>query len=465
MMDNDFLLKLKAALDSRKDYLARTELYKLREDFRAFQREISVLYVLFAKKGYIIEDPYKNETKVGDLKLPPTGNFTDMNKRDQLGMRLSMLDNELDYLVNFHEFSVDSFPQEVIKVMTGLVKYIDWVKLASPEANVTTQAVSEAIFGIRQGANDPIAYKTLADSLAILSGCTKTIMVALKSLSDFNREQYKYEIRIKITYSMNAEEATLPNIKKKFAGAKMKDPFYPDLAEEVIKEDYSKDSKLLQEAVLKRLAPAEEKNKPKKAPVSFKHILIDGLNVIGAAGQNLSEILGKLNENSGLLKNQNNGFLDMIKKFISMITNRDAEDIVYELEYTDPVKGATVHEKLNYKDFYMAAEKKITILDAIAVNGSAAKKLENMEERQLVELLQRNIKDVQSFHKILGVLDDYFKATADKANRPKIRGIKPELSALKNTVTKAYDRFKSYNAQKEEEAQFKRLGISPDGAG
>jgi hypothetical protein len=462
MMDNEFLLKLKDALDSRKEYLTRTELYKLREDFRAFQREISVLYVLLAKKGYIIEDPYKNETKVGDLQVPPTGNFTDSNKRDQLGMRLSMLDTELDYLVNFHEFSVDSFPQEEIKVMTGLVKYIDWVKLASPEANITTQAVNDAIFGIRQGASDPIAYKTLADSLAMLSGCTKSILTVLKALSDFNREQYKYEIRIKITYAMSAEEATLPNIKKNFAAAKIKAPFYPDLVEEVIKEDYSQDSKRLHETTLRRLAPDEENNKPKKAPISFRPILMDGLNVIGASAQNLAEMLQKLDENSSLLKNQNNGFWDVIKKLIAMITSNEADDVVYDVEYTDPMKGVVVRDKLNYKDFFMAVEKKITILDAIAMNGSATKKLESMEERQLVELLQRNIKDVQNFHKTMGILDDYFKATADKSNRPKIRGIKPELSALKNTISKAYDRLKDYNAQKEEEAQFKRLGISPD---
>ncbi|MDR1256362.1 MAG: hypothetical protein LBJ86_01285 [Spirochaetaceae bacterium] len=462
MMDNSFLSQLKEALDSYRDYLARTELPALKESFRVFQREVSALYSLLAKKGYIIEDPYKNETKTGDLKLPPSGNFNDMNKRDQLGLRLSMLDNELDYLVNFHEFSIEDFHQEKIKVMAGLVKYVDWLRLTSADANVTTQAVCEAINGIRQGANDPIAYKMLSDSLAALSGCTNTIMAALKLLSDFNREQYKYNIRIKITSSMSADEATLPNIKKKFAGIKTKSPFYPDLVEEVVKEDYSKDSNLLQGSVLQRLAAVKEERKPQKEPVSFRPMLIDGLNIIGAAGINLSEMIGKINENHYLLEKQNNGIWAKIKRLIASAANRDTDAVVYELEYNDPVKGSVVHEKLNYKNFCASAEKKLTILGAIAARGSAAKKLEGMNEEQLTELLQRNIKDLLGFHKTLGVLDEYFKAASGKANRSRIRGIKPELSALKNTVTKASDRLRDYKIQKEEEAQFKKLGISAD---
>jgi hypothetical protein len=462
MSDNDFLLKLKEALEERREYLERTELPVLKENFRAFHQEISALYELFAKKGYIIEDPYKNETKTGDLHVPPAGNFTEANKRDQLGMRLATLDNELDYLVNFHEFSVAGLPQEKIKVMAGLVKYIDWTRLASAEANVTTQAVNEAIVNMRQGPNDPIAYKTLTDALNILSDSTNAIASKLKMLSDFNREQYKCDLRTKVTHSMNAAEATLANIRKKFAGVSGKSPFYPELAEEVIKEDYSQDSKSLQENILKQLATVETKPKAKKNPASFKPVLIEGLNAIGASCVNLSEILQKLSENHDLLENQNSGLWSKIKKLVAKITNSEDQSVVYNIEYNDPAKGVAVREKLNYKSFYASVEKKIAILEAISVHGSAAKKLECMEEQQLVELLNRNIKDLSVFHKTLGLLDEYFKSAADKTSRSKIKGIKPELSALKNTFMKAGDKLRDYNIRKEEEEQFKKLGVSAE---
>jgi hypothetical protein len=254
----------------------------------------------------------------------------------------------------------------------------------------------------------------------------------------------------------------VPNIKKKVSGLGEKLPFYPELVEEIIKEDYSKDSKSLQENILRQLAPAEEKHKQKKAPVSFKPILIEGLNIIGGAGTNLSEIIEKINENHDLLEKQNNGIWAKIKRLLASVTNKEADAVIYELEYNDPMKGSLVREKLNYKSFCAALEKKLPILGAIAMHGNAARKLEAMNEEQLIELLNRNIKDLLTFHKTLNILDEYFKSTADRSTRPRIKGIKPELSALKNTVTKASDRIRDYNIQKEEEAQFKRLGVSAD---
>jgi hypothetical protein len=462
MVDNDFFLRLKDALEARGEYLDKTELNKLRNDLRVFQKEISSLYAMFAKKGYIVEDPYKNETKAGDLKIPPSGNFSDGNKRDQLGMRLSMLDNELDYLINFHEFSTAGFTQDKIKTVLGLIRYIDWPQLSSPDANVTTAAVNEIAVNIRHGPNDPIAYKMLTDSLDTLSGITKSIISSLKALSDFNRESYKYDMRLKITNSMEPSEALLPNIKKKFSAINPGHPFYAELAEEVINEDYSKDSKSLREKALQRLSMNDAKHKTKKAPVSYKPVLIDGLNAIGSSGTNLAEMFEKLNENYYLLENQKKGLWSMIKKLVAQITNKDTEAVVFDIEYTDPVKGGTVREKINYNNFYATVEKKIAILGAITARGIAAKKLDAMEEPQLIELLQRNIKDVQNFHKTLNLLDEYFKTEIDKSNRSKVKGIKPELSALKNTITKASEKLQDYNIHKEEEEQFKKLGVSAE---
>ncbi|MCL2759776.1 MAG: hypothetical protein FWD22_06145, partial [Treponema sp.] len=49
-------------------------------------------------------------------------------------------------------------------------------------------------------------------------------------------------------------------------------------------------------------------------------------------------------------------------------------------------------------------------------------------------------------------------------DRSKIKGIKPELSALKNTFVKANQIRYDYSAQKEEEEQMKRLGADPSAA-
>ncbi|MDR3356330.1 MAG: hypothetical protein LBO04_03995 [Spirochaetaceae bacterium] len=461
MAENDFLVKLKNALDTRREWFDRTELPKLKEEFRAFHAAVSSLYSLFSKKGFISEDPYKNDTKVGDLAVPPAGALSDSNKREQLGIQLAALDNELDFLVNFYDFYTDSFAQEKLKVIVGLVKYVDWIHLTPDGVNATTQAISDVVANIRHGINDQFTAQTLTDALATLSSTTKTIINTLKLLSDFNREMYKYNLRVNITSSMSAAEATAANIKKKLASAKNGTPFYAELVDELIKEDYSANSRDLQEAVLQQLSvelgPAK---KTAKAPPSFKPILIDGLNRIGSAGVNISEIAGKINENRNLLENQKKGLWAKIKKLMSQIAKTETKPTIYELEYMDPAKGVTIREKLNFNGFCATLEKKISILNAIAPQGNAGKKLESMSEDQLIELLQRNLKDVQGFHKTLNGLDDYFKNAAGKATRSKIKGIKPELSALKNVIARVNEKLQEYNAKKEEAEQFKKLGIS-----
>ncbi|MDR0663611.1 MAG: hypothetical protein LBF80_05990 [Spirochaetaceae bacterium] len=460
MSENDYIQQLKAALDTRRDWFDKTELPKFKEEFRKFHNGISTLYSLFTNKGVINEDPYKNDTMVNELSVPPAGPFNDSNKRDQLGIRLSALDNGIDFLVNFYEFSTDNFTQENLKVIIGLVKYIDWVHLTPDGINVTTQALSEVVTNMRQGITDQITAKTVTDALAMLAKSTKSIINTLKLLSGYNRELYKYDMRVNITSSMSAAEATTANIKKKINSQMRGAPFYAELVDELVKEDYSADSASLREKVLQGLtAGMQVKKNAAKEPVSFKSILIDGLNSIGIAGVNLAEIRTKISENSDLLENQKSGFWAKIKNLLAQMTNKKPDMIVYEIEYMSPEKNSIVREKVDMSRFYAMLDKKISILGAVSARGNAEKKLELMDENQLIDLLQRNIKDVDAFHKTLNGLDEYFKNAADKDSRQRVKGIKPELSALKNSIAKASDKLRDYHARYQEQEQFKKLGI------
>ena len=93
--------------------------------------------------------------------------------------------------------------------------------------------------------------------------------------------------------------------------------------------------------------------------------------------------------------------------------------------------------------------------------ATTTQKLEAMQEEQLVGFLERNIKELQTLHKVLSALDEFFKAEVDKDDRDKVKGIKPELSTVKNALVKANAKRHEYNAQKEEEEQLRRLGVKP----
>jgi hypothetical protein len=298
----------------------------------------------------------------------------------------------------------------------------------------------------------------LFNALGLFPKIIPKIYAGLKVLNEFNRELYKDNVRALVVNSMNTGEANSANIKKRLAVADKNMPFFPELVEEILKEDYQADEGA-RKKVFKILAAVEEKKKAEK-PVNFKPTLIEGLNALGSTVGSFSECLTKLSENNEVFQNQKRGLWDKIKQALAQMANKEPEPVVYFVEYIDPIKGTKVNEKVNFNTFSGDLEKKIKILGAIAAKGTAASKLEKMEEPQLIELLQRNVRDVQTFHKTLTALDEMFKAEAPKEDRAKIKGIKPELGAIKNAITVGNQKYHDYNNQKEEQEQFKKLGIA-----
>jgi hypothetical protein len=450
---------LKEALDARRDWFDRSEFPKLKEEIRAFHTALAAIYHFFVKKGYIPEDPYKNDAKAGELSVPDTSVFTDSNKRDQLGQRLSRLESEFDYLVNFYPFNTESFSQGKIKIIIALVRYIDWTRL-TPESGQLTEAVSEIITKARRAPGDAVSAALLNESLAKLEQTSGVIAMYLKTIGDYNRIVYKHQVRLYGTAGLSAAEANIAEVKKRFAAACPSTHFYQQVVEEVIREDYSAQSESFHEAELKKLAIPEVKKKTPKQTINFRLMLIEGLNALGGAGATFAEITEKIAENQELMAKRKKGFWNKIKKLVSQMTSKEEEAVIYDLEYIDPAKGAAVKEKLNFTVFSAEIDKKSKILSALAPKGSAEKKLEVMEEAQLIEILQRNIKDITTFHKTLNGLDDFFKKNVDSSDRSRVRGIKPELSALKTAAARGVEKFNDYNAHKESAEQFKKMGIT-----
>ena len=462
MSENDSYVNiLTEAIRARADWLERSELPKLKEELRNYHTGFASLYNIYLKKGLINEDPYKAEAKIGELEVPSSAAFTELERLEQLTQRLANYDNQLDFLVNFYQFSVEFLTLDRIKRILGLVKYVDWVSLSPDSQNPITKAVAEMTNQIKVG-SDSLTMSVISESLAHLNRSFNPIMGHLKGLSEYQRETYKLDLR-SVTGGMSpSDAANIQILRKKFAAVKSGKPFYPDLAEEVIKEDYSNEGPQLRENVLKKLQIAEDKPKVVKVQVSFKATLIDGILGLGSIAPSLTEILAKLDENLAILENMQQGFVQKLKKLIQQILKQEPEPVVFDVEYIDPVKGIPVQEKVNFANFRGELERKIRTLSPMASRAGAAGKLEAMQEEQLVGFLERNIKELQNVHKTLNGLDDFFKGEAPREIRDKIKGIKPELGAMKNAIVRANAKRHEYGAQKEEEDQLKRLGVKSE---
>jgi hypothetical protein len=404
---NDYTKKLDEALKARADWLEKSELPKLKEELRVYHTGFASLYNLYLKKGLIHEDPYKQEAKIGEVEVPPSTPFSEAEKMDVLTRRLADYDNQLDFLVNFYQFSPDYLTLDRIKRILGLVKYIDWVHLLPDSQSLVTRAVAEMTNQVKTG-TDPLTMSVISESLSHLNKSFSPIMGYLKVLTEYQREAYKLDLR-EITGAMSANEASNPaNIKKKLSQSRSGTPFYPDLADEVIKEDYSKEGPVLKNDVLKRLQLADEKPKTVKVQVSFKSILIEGIQGLGGTAQTFVDVAGKMEENKTILENKKQGFLQKLKKLMAQMFNKEPDPIVYDVEYMDPVKAIPVREKINYNSFRNDMERRIRTLTPMAARGSASGKLESMQEEQLIGFLERNIRELQILHKTLNALDEFF---------------------------------------------------------
>jgi len=459
--NSDYSKNLGEALNAKAENLEKSELPKLKDELRAYHTGFASLYNLYLKKGLINEDPYKQEAKIAELEVPSAASFSEAEKLEQLTQRLANYDNQLDFLVNFYQFGAEFLNLDRIKRILGLVKYIDWVHLSPDSQNPVTKAVAEMTNQIKVG-TEPLTMSVISESLAHLNRSYTPIMGYLKQLTDYHREVYKLDLREKVTAGMSqADAANLPLVKKKFIQVNPGKPFYNELAEEVLKEDFSDEGPALREAVLKKLQVAEKKTKVVKAQVSFKSILIEGIQGLGGTAGTFADIALKMDENQTIVLNKKQTFMQKFKKVIQQMFNREPDPIIYEVEYMDPVKGTPVREKVNFGSFRSDLERKIRTLTPMASRGTAAAKLESMQEEQLVGFLERNIREVQSLHKTLAALDEFFKAEVDRMDRDRIKGIKPELATIKNAILRANSKRHEYSAQKEEEEQLKRLGVSP----
>ena len=456
--NSNYVEILQQALEARKDWLEREAMGKLKDDLRIFQTSFASLYNIYLKKKLIDEDPYKQESKITELEVPDSSAFNENKRIEQLSIRLSNYDSQMDFLVNFYQLGIDFLNLDRIKRIVGLVRYIDWVNFTPDAQSIMTKAVSEMSNQSKAGV-DPITLSIIGESLSRLSKTTALVMSTLKDLSTYYRETYKLNIRLNVSGGMSASEATLENIRKKVQQSMPGTPFYKELADELIKEDYSSSGPDLKESILNLLKVAQEKPKTAKPQVNFKNILLDGIQVIGGASNSLSEIGSKFDENQAILESHKKNFLETIKELIRQITKAAPEEVIYNVEYMDPTKGLPVKEKVNYHQFREDMNKKSRIL-ASFVRGQAYNKLAAMTEEQIIGYLERNIKDVGNLHRTLNALDDFFKANAPAEDREKIKGVKPELSAMKNSMVKANQLRYEYSAQKEEEEQLKRLGVS-----
>jgi hypothetical protein len=462
-----FARELEERLDAQRAKLDRTDLIKLKEAFKLFQSAFVGMSAILHKKGVLGDDPYKYDLKISDVTTPSEGPFAESEKADQMSVRVSQFEAYLDFLNNYYQFSCDFLTMGRIKRLLALVRYFNFSQFTETSTQLNTRALAE-IAGLVKKGTDQLSSGLIADAVGQLDKASRDIIACLKALTDYHKERYKLELRqivmpglpIDADLAIGHREEAIKIVKRKFAEVASELPFYPELVEEVLLEDFSSDGPRLREDLLRKLVVAEERKAQSVQEKSYKGSILDGARALASASFALEEAVSKLQDDSILLSSLDQGFGARLKRMIQKIFSPEDKGLVYQVAFLDPVTGTRSSEQIDFGRFVEETNKKARFLASLAGRQSASiKRIEGMTDDQAYKFLQRNIEEIQRSLRILAALEEFFKAEISGEARSRVKLVRAEITTIKGAVIKANQKKHEYVAGREETEQMRRLGI------
>ena len=306
----------------------------------------------------------------------------------------------------------------------------------------------------------------MRDSLGHLSRLDTDINKTLRQLARLHREEYKLTIRKNLPPDLKVSQEELDSpikvlktIKKALSANDEKLPFYHDLVLEALKEDYGRDSAHLQQEVLRHLNVVQKEDTKTNKKENMRPVLITGLRILGTTGNHFDNCLTKITFNQDVLyKAQTTVFTKFIEA-LRKAFNMEEKKHEVALLIKDPISNLQKKEIIIMEDFTESLAKIIRIFKAFSSGTSdIQQRLTGMSNEQLLELVNKYIVICNGYLKTLSGLDDYYKA-ADLTLRSKMKGIKIELTTIRNAVIKANQCRAEYNASVEEYSNMRELGL------
>lgn len=469
-----FKEQLEQTLEARRTRLEQREISELKDELRVFHTAYNGIVELLHRNSIVSEDPYAQEHRISGIDTPDDSKVPEGEKEHRLSSRLSFYNAMLDYVNNYYQFSVEGLSMPELKRLADMVAFWRWNQLSAHASHYSTALLGEHVHRLRETL-DHMAVSIVNENLNQLVRSQRRIMDLLKTIGSYRREQYKLEVRQRITGHMeqadvNPEEIepTVSTIKKAYKSSDLRDPFYPELIREIVEEDFTERGRQLREAKLQAIEQesGSEQNKRHTQKANLKTILLDAVRAIANTSRHLQTCVEKLTESSEVYESRRRGIWVRIKRWLYRTAQGSPPAVTYHISYSDITTSARHTEEVDFNALMDEVSKKAKQLAVLLnANSRAAVRLEAAGESQILSFLTRTIEQVQMFHRTLNGLDQYFKANTPPAQRPRIRGIKIELSSIRNSIIRANQLRYDYVARQEEAEQMKKLGVTDPEAG
>jgi hypothetical protein len=463
-----FQVRLEAAIEAKRRFLEEKSLPQLKENFLVFQSLFENLYNILLRKALVQEDPYKYEQKLSEVKIPPTGDILDSEKGEQISQRLSAFHAQIEFLNTYYQFSLDFIDFQRIRRIIELVQYINWMHVTETSPDATTAVLAETLGKIRPG-SDNISTGIISNCLAQLQTLSRTILTQLKEILGFQRQTYKLMLRRELLppnhqtlgrlYAASPDKA-YEKIRTVFASNMKGKPFYRDLVIELLQEEFAEDTAKLREQSLTALKIPEEKLVEGRKKPDYKVILKEAARLMFPAGGHLRDALRKIINNQEMLEKSRQGLGGKLLSWLQKAFRNREPSRTIEIHYFDSRSSTTQTETIDFRKFVDRVRRKSSLFAALSLPDSTSfARLSAASEQQIDGFLKKNLGELQMLHRTLQGLSEYFQKETSNEQKDQLKGIKIELSGLKNCIVRANRRRYEYVALNEEEVRLQQLGI------
>jgi hypothetical protein len=467
----EFLKQLEAALGTRRSWLdARASL--LKEAVRTYQQRFQALFDLFLRKGLVREDPYNYGQKAEDIGAPSDEPFLETDKRDEVNLRLDSLRKHLETIATTWKLDAVGLDLGRLKRLSALVRYLPWAGLSEQSQSPTAKVVAQFVNSIRMG-TDRVHAVVAKDAVNQLAHTQRELAILVSEFASFQREHWKAELRAKALPRVPLDrqrpeakrEETLRALRSAVGETMPGSPFYPELAGEVLDEDLSPQAEELRNRLLESLARLEESSPapaPKREPPRpDRNALLDAVRLFARSEAEMQSALATLAVNAERLAGPTRGFSGFLHRLAAALAGRRAKEQTIDVEYLE--QDVTRHETVALAPFLESVKRKVELMASLGdESGQAFARLTAAADDQLLEFVERQLSDLMVLHRRMGSVNAQLQAktSADwsAGRRGEAKGIRLELSAVKNFLVKANQRMHDYTARLEELQQYQRPG-------
>lgn len=469
MNRSEFLEKLSSAIKTKGDWFNSKELPQLLENFRIMHICIKNVFDLLVKRGLIVPDPYKNDKKISSIQAPSDEPYIETDSASVIGSRLSDYESMVEFICSYFKFSVENLDLKKIKNLTELVNSFQWGNLSPNSTRPNTRGLAILIISLRKGL-PAISVSMLNDSLSKSSKAYMEIVRALKGISDYKREEYKFKIRNEIMglsnfpiNNIDSPSQEVAEIKKLFPSVMGKSPCYTELLNEIAAEDFEANADALQNNVLAKLEIREEKKKVEKEVIDTKLVLLDVVRTMLSIAPTYSVIVEKISNNSNILEMSKNTVMEKLKKNLRKAFKIKEPPVIYKFIIIDKKNDSKTMREVEINAFISNIEKKANFYLALAnKNSTEYKKIAAADEDTLLQFINRQMSESKELATLITAADEYFKTNALPTDRSKIKGLKMDIMSANNIIVKANKKRAEYLSYIEEQAQMKKLGIKDE---